>query len=227
MAFPFTRQPVSPVSSGGSDRINRYYSGLANSGVRGTGNTIPVSYTARSGVNPRIPARNGRTRISYTGASAGTELRELYRSLESSSRQNTAPLTELVYADQAPRNRGDSRSAGRDAAGINAERNPGDGRYLSDERNLNGRGEIREAPAVQADTENGGDPVIGDGAAVLGAAAFLWTLPPLIGDTGEGVPSPERGQDGRNGGRDGSFLNPDLKPWNHARKARARRRPNA
>jgi hypothetical protein len=218
IASPFTRQPVSPVSSGGSDRINRYYSGLANSGARGTGNTVPVSYTARSGVNPLSPAQNGRTRISYTGASAGTGLRELYRNLEPSSRQNTVPLTEPAYADQASRSRSDSRSA----AGINAERNPGDGRSGPE------NGKTEQDSVVRADNENRGNSadIEGENTAVLGAAAFLWTLPPLVGDTGEDLPLPGRGESGRNGGRDGSFLNPDLKPWNYARKARARRRPN-
>jgi hypothetical protein len=219
MAMPFTSPAA--LSSPPSARTNGYYSVQVNSNARngGTGRAPapPLSSTRRV-VN--TPARNGeRARISYTGASAGAEFRELYRNPESSPRRDVLSLREPV--------RGNAAETGVPAA-------------LSVGRNLTDRGDFinqrygetkdtgRE-DAVRRDAgEWTGNPVndvdggAGDASASSGSfLAALALLPPLSGDTGEGVPV--RGE-GRHGAGERDLLNPLLKPWSYERKVKAKRR---
>ncbi|MDR2160132.1 MAG: hypothetical protein LBP23_08730, partial [Treponema sp.] len=216
MAAPFTAPLSAPPAgfSAGPGRINSYYSMLVNSnaGRGGAGGRIPVLPVSYAGRGVRVPVQT-RTRIAY--AYTGAERRELYRDLETASRSNAVPLRELVRADDAAEDR--------NPAALNVERNFDNRRNPGDGRSEGTEGPEPRKDAVTADTNNGGNQ--GSAAAApLVAVSFLEIMEPLTGDSGEGVPPQDHG--GRNGAGERSFLDPHLKPWTHARKARARRRPN-
>jgi hypothetical protein len=227
MASPFMASPYAsgPVSDSG--RINSYYSALVNSNARsgGAGNRVPALPVSYRGRTAGTPARDeGRARIAYTGASSGAELRELYRNLESSPRPGALPLREPVRVDGA--------ETGTPAA-LSVRRNLINRRNSVNERydgmnNANGKDAVTRADGNRAGDGRDGNPVNNAGDAAASAVSFLQALallPPLTGDSGEGVPPGNGGGIGRNGAGERSFLNPQLKPWNHGRKARARRRP--
>ena len=223
MASPFMASPYTSGPSSDSGRINSYYSALMlNADARGGGTGsgtygLPVSYTR----NGRTPARDGgRSRIVYTGASTAAGLRELYRDLVLSPRPGVVLSENPVYDTGEPRN-GNRES-------VNVQRNPGDRRNAGGGQD---HGMGNAGRSAVADAGNAGDPVNVNGGAGGGNAAApgpavsfpqaMALLPPLAGDSGEGVPSRDR--DG-NGIGERSFLNPQLRPWNHRRKAGARRR---
>jgi hypothetical protein len=87
---------------------------------------------------------------------------------------------------------------------------------------------VTRADGNRAGDGRDGNPVHNAGDAAASAGSFLEAmalLPPLAGDSGEGLPPRNGDGNARNGVGERSFLDPQLKPWNHERKARARRRP--
>jgi hypothetical protein len=125
-------------------------------------------------------------------------------------------------------------------AALSVERNlinrrNSDNRQDGGMNNVNGKDAMTRADGNRTGNNNDGNPVnnVNDeaGGGNTAAPELAWSLqamallPPLTGDTGEGVPPRNGDRDTLNGAGERMFLNPQLKPWNHERKARARRRP--